>query len=341
MPIQHRLARICWNSRDWIAPTGEAARLERGRGTYVDKYGFGTEEWLFNLAWPVHGWHYGYVQALSEDRSTVEDVIHLHLFTIDPSGARRYVGMIRNCERIENESAKIAFMAYKRNGWLKLMREQVQSIPGAKPDKLDRSSPDDLFNLRFRSTQLVLHCPALTINDPGFGRKYVRYQPIYKAPDWMISSGDIAKGGTAGTPKIPREPKKNRTTKKATQAGPVDLLHNKLQEELAALLAKKYGLSNVEVEANHVNITVNAKSSRYLIELKTTPNPRLAIREALGQLLEYAYYHGHTGVSELVVVAPASIDDETSRYLSTLNSKSSFSISYKSFVSGQNDFELR
>jgi Holliday junction resolvase len=64
--------------------------------------------------------------------------------------------------------------------------------------------------------------------------------------------------------------------------------------------------ANVTLETENVDITVVDGKKTILIEIKTDPNPRAAIREAIGQLLEYAYYRSLKafGVLELVVIAP-------------------------------------
>ncbi len=58
-------ARICWNSQGWIFPTGEAKELEK-KGSYVNRSGFGHEEWLFNFAWLIDGYHYAFLQPVSD-----------------------------------------------------------------------------------------------------------------------------------------------------------------------------------------------------------------------------------------------------------------------------------
>ena len=54
--------RICWNSKGWVFPLGEAKELEAG--TYVARFGFGHEEWLFNFAWLIDGYHYSFLQPV-------------------------------------------------------------------------------------------------------------------------------------------------------------------------------------------------------------------------------------------------------------------------------------
>jgi len=52
----------------------------------------------------------------------------------------------------------------------------------------------------------------------------------------------------------------------------------------------------VILESDDVDITIPGEKKTILIEIKTDSNPRVAIREAIGQLLEYAYYRPQTGI---------------------------------------------
>src|ERR1700759_5759311 len=54
-PVKKYYARICWNSKGWMFPTGEAANLERN--THARENGFGYEEWLFRFEWIFKGYH--------------------------------------------------------------------------------------------------------------------------------------------------------------------------------------------------------------------------------------------------------------------------------------------
>ena len=55
-------ARLCWNTRNWVQPSGDARMVEQ-KNTYTARNGFGHEEWLFNFQWILDGWKYGFLQA--------------------------------------------------------------------------------------------------------------------------------------------------------------------------------------------------------------------------------------------------------------------------------------
>jgi hypothetical protein len=73
-----------------------------------------------------------------------------------------------------------------------------------------------------------------------------------------------------------------------------------------------------------------------LIEIKTHSSARSAIREALGQILEYAYYDHSTGVSEvaLYIVGPGSETEECRAYIALLRSQFNIPVGYCQFSRG-------
>lgn len=56
------IARICWNTKDWIQPSGDKKGLERL--SYVATHGFGAEEWLLNSSWLLDGFHYAFLEPV-------------------------------------------------------------------------------------------------------------------------------------------------------------------------------------------------------------------------------------------------------------------------------------
>ena len=90
------------------------------------------------------------------------------------------------------------------------------------------------------------------------------------------------------------------------------------------------------LERNNVDITVTDGSKTILIEIKSHSNPRTAIREAIGQLLEYAYYRPSrdVGVLELVIIAPANLDRPATEYLHRLRTDFKIPVSYCSHSEG-------
>jgi hypothetical protein len=125
-------------------------------------------------------------------------------------------------------------------------------------------------------------------------------------------------------------------TRKGVPDVTYDPFHKLLQAELLKGFQKQYGRENVIIERDHVDITVIIEAKIVLIEIKTNPSPRAAIREALGQLLEYAYYQSLKKYEsvELVIMAPGVVDELAEKYIERLRSQFKIPISYYSYAEG-------
>lgn len=337
------LARLCWNSAHWVRPTGEAKATEKG--TYVTDFGFGHEEWLFNLAWVLDdGFHYAYLQPMNDSwKNFTGQTIRVRLFTIAPDRQRFYVGELRSCDVLNEEQAAAASKAYKKRGWADERRKQLVEL-GAKLKGLD-GPPLTLFNIRFRpqdATYFTPHRPALPM---PLAKQHVKY----KLYNWhSLLTKDFKKSGPTPTPEkkpetggVKRKPTKT-IQKRGTAPSSYDPVHNILQTELYKLLRKEHGKGAVTMEEGKVDLRVRLPNRNILIELKTTPSARLAIRHALGQLLEYAHFAQSSNAlePEFVVVAPAVPDEEEERYLKSLKAKLNVQLSYRTYQRGMKEFKL-
>jgi len=113
----------------------------------------------------------------------------------------------------------------------------------------------------------------------------------------------------------------------------VHLLHNRMQHDLASHLIAKHGPKNVRVEqpigGRSIDLVLCCPGGYWFYEIKTHLSPRLCLREAIGQLLEYAFWPGGPDVSRLVVVGPSPLDQDSERYLKTLRSRFSLPLEYE------------
>jgi len=104
----------------------------------------------------------------------------------------------------------------------------------------------------------------------------------------------------------------------------VDLIHNRLQEALCRRLASRYGAKNVGDEQQigkgaKVDVVVRWRKAYLFYEIKTANSPRACIREAIGQLLEYAFWPPAKEVMRLIVVGKRAIDKDGREYLRCLS----------------------
>ena len=112
------------------------------------------------------------------------------------------------------------------------------------------------------------------------------------------------------------------------------LRHNILQEKLYQKLAKKHGRNNVSVEqasgvGTSIDLVVRHGDEFWFYEIKTADSPRACLRQAVGQLLEYAFWPGAHPANRLVVVGENAPDAESTKYLETLKRRFRLPIAYE------------
>lgn len=120
----------------------------------------------------------------------------------------------------------------------------------------------------------------------------------------------------------------------AQKALDVNLRHNILEEALYRRLAEKYGAENVGTELENgagtsVDVVVRQKEIFWFFEIKTEQSPRACLRQALGQLLEYAFWPGTQEASRLIVVGETALDKEGKEYIRTLRERFSLPLEYE------------
>ena len=115
----------------------------------------------------------------------------------------------------------------------------------------------------------------------------------------------------------------------------IRLRHNDMQLTLYDKLASKYGKDNVGTEIPSgnglpIDVVVKDEDDSYsFYEIKTSHAPRICIREAIGQLLEYAYWDiCGPEIKNLFIVGPNSMDDAAEKYLSELKERFTLPIRY-------------
>jgi hypothetical protein len=102
------------------------------------------------------------------------------------------------------------------------------------------------------------------------------------------------------------------------------LLHNALQNALYAYLSGNYGEKNIGTEvptgASDTSIDLVRRHGNDFIfyEIKTAVSLKKALREALPQLLEYAYWPSTKRAVQLIVVTPNKSTSEAREYLKLL-----------------------
>ena len=110
------------------------------------------------------------------------------------------------------------------------------------------------------------------------------------------------------------------------------LIHNELQNILYDYLVSIFGKSNVGSEITSgppqtsIDLVVKREKTYVFYEIKTSPSIRKCIREAIPQLLEYAYWPNDDRAVELVIVTANQPTKDAKTYILLLRSRFSLPI---------------
>jgi hypothetical protein len=323
----HRLARIAYNSAGWQHPTGEAGDHESGE-TYNAKNKFGHEDWLFRAEWVIDGWRYAFIQGLNKHRQAyIGQSLDVSLYTLQPDKRRRLVATIYGLESLSDDQAKDALAVFKTRGWLKTMQDDVKKIGGNTDALGDPKWAEHVLNVRFRRENVEFHPPETLLPDDDWIHDRHRYL-LYKFEETDRKRVEKSTSGRAGSQELPEVRRLFRRGTKPIEYTPE---HGKMQAKLMAELTAQYGASHVLREQDFVDVRVETDQELIYFEIKTDLDPRAVIRQALGQVLEYAYHPVRTGrrPTSLVIVGRTELNSDDEAYVQALCNEFHLPLSYR------------
>lgn len=115
----------------------------------------------------------------------------------------------------------------------------------------------------------------------------------------------------------------------------IDVRHSLLQEKLAEKLREEFGKKNVGMEnsfsgsLNRVDVTVNNNGKHAFYEVKVASSAKACLRQATGQLLEYAFWPGKKHADKIIVAGEHALDTEGDKYISFLRDEFKLPLDYK------------
>lgn len=118
----------------------------------------------------------------------------------------------------------------------------------------------------------------------------------------------------------------------------VSLRHNLMQAALTTRLIAEYGAANVADEhpsglGTKIDVVLRRGTDAYwYYEIKTATSPQACLREALGQIMEYAYWPGAKEPERLIVCGESALDDDGRAYLRQLNERFRLPVAYEQIV---------
>lgn len=334
-PGRNKLARVCWNTAGWQRPSGPAGK-SIGAGTHESEAGagFGAEEWLFDFERLIDGYHYAFLQPLNNEANRGAN-FNIRLFTRDSTDkASYYVGRLRDAHVLTDEERQAVSRKYRRLGWYDQMQRELDEVGGDSTfDNGDELAP---FNVRFRPEDVERPVGGL--------------EEIEELSEWTGSQRyKLFNDHSSYTPK-PATNKvqlvfKGKSTPKNTPVGTrrtrqreAELigLHDQVQDSLLAKLQQQYPKQKLEMEARiepygtEVDLVRVRPDGGYVFyEVKVMGSAKACIREALGQLLEYAHWPACDLAAEWVIVSYHAPTKEVAEYLEKLRQTYALPVSYE------------
>lgn len=316
------LCRLCWNSEGWRRPTDEAARSEKG--SYVAEHRFGHEEWLFSHECLVDGYRVGFIQAISKSRKKLAGQnIEVLLYTKNPDGLWCKVGRIASAVVLTETEAIEVVKKLSDAGILQAMGADLERLK-ISGDKIRDALATNIANIRFYPKDCeVLDPPEPFKEQKLFSKTYPRYL------SYRVNSTDkslaLTKPRTARCGSINLK-KMDQRLRRSVPATIQDPKHDRLQNAIHTFLKKNF--TDVSYEENWIDLSVKIKDIQVIFEVKAASSVKRCIREALGQLLEYAHYPNHNEQLYLVVAGDALAQTDERLYISFLRETYNLNLYY-------------
>lgn len=327
--LPQKITRIAYNSKGWQRPSGDAKKQE-ATGTYNNQHGFGHEEWLFRSDWLIDGWRYAFIQGINKSQRKLvaaKEAFDLTLFAIQPDGRRRYVAVIKEVECLDEQSAESAIKIFKETGWFKQMLEEIREV-GGDADALGNSpEAKHVLNVRFRLENVVHNRPDDFANENDPIIRLNRYLIYDLAQDENLLNSALLRRRKGS----PLAPSSNKVVRRGTGASEYTPEHALMQKKLLLELKKEFPGAEIIAEQDFIDVTVRMKAELLLFEIKSDLEPRAVIRQALGQILEYAFHpqRAQKLPVRLVIVGRRKLSVDEQSYLDRLRNEFTLPLEYR------------
>jgi hypothetical protein len=323
--IKNKVTKLVWNTNGWKFPSGYKGK-SKSEGNFEASSGYGHEEWLFDRSKPLNGYHYSFIQALNlETDRHVGKQLNISLYT-SIANVQYYAGTIMNAEPITVEEGLWAYGEYQRKGWLNKMADDVAFV-GADAEQFKSTPAEIFFNVKFKFAQVLQPEELLRIsgNDPNITNN--RFNLISQKGPLVFDETTVEEPGEdEGNAKSTRKVKR-----KMTYDGEYSPYHNQMQNEIHGVLKASKIYQHVYFEKGRVDLSAMKPDGEWhYFEIKTD-DPKMSIRKALGQILEYAHFPAVHKAKKLIIIGDTRPDDRVVNYLNLLRETYELPVSYRCF----------
>lgn len=217
-------------------------------------------------------------------------------------------------ECITEEQAQAAYKYYRKQGWLRELKEDIRFVGGTVKDM---EANGLLFNIRFKFKDADINYsnrPVIAEEDPNTQGLY--YTLMDKKGDFVFEKDEEGNIRTLNTDSFVKTSKSGDIL--------IDPLHKKIQTVIAEFLKDEYVHLYIEKSENNDGSHRFDMKGKFLktdewhyFEVKTS-SAKKSIREAIGQLLEYSHYPNYDRATKMYIVGPEKPDEQDIQYLQKL-----------------------
>jgi hypothetical protein len=310
--MTEKISRICWNDFLWSRPSGTNGKSP-STGTYEKQVGYGHEEWLLDKSKIVNGYHYGFLQPFNKTGKHVDSTYKIWLYSI--TGRQKFlVGYIDRAICISQDESEETYGTYKRNGWIKEMIGDLENA-GIDPKHIKDTPIRKFFNVKFKTKDIKLSDDFKKISDRDKNLTTPRYNLLDKVANFKFEA--VKQTGIDGY------------FRKSVSETFVDPYHKKIQKTLVKILRKNGHFKNILIENNNVDVQARFNSQQLIYFEIKTGTAKNNIRQAFGQLLEYAFFPDTIKANKLIVVGDEEPSMEIRKYIKHLRTQTGLRIFYQ------------
>lgn len=323
--LKNKIARICWNTNGWKKPSGSDGK-SNSKESYENMYGYGHEEWLFDKSKTIDGFHYAFLEPLRLKSDKHENKIYtLSLFTINNLNKKYFVGKISDVECITPSKSLEIYDEYKERGYIEQMKSDIQKVSG-EWETFIFTEPEKFFNIKFKFSNVKLVDELEEISDKDINITTNRFKLLPQKNPILNETIEEPIYLFEGNKKNTRKRKKVFNTECE-----FDPFHDMMQNALKDLLDKSGDYQIVQIEQDRVDLkALTVNNQWHYFEIKTD-SPKLSIRKAIGQIMEYAYYPNSKKADKLIIISDGLPNKDTIDYLKFIREMFNIPISYRSF----------
>lgn len=281
--------------------------------SYVGRNGFGHEEWNMNVSDVLDGKAFGYTYYNPPDHSSLIGKAHdIFFFAINPAKERALVGYYEGAVFLDQEEREKLKDAFEQSDILDKRVEELLALglPSIKTTNearrllLDQFSANIVVNPRnvhSFGTPVVMSAEMLEGREPKYLSRYTTPVFLTSKPSIRKRKSGAGSKPSTGSDQELLEDAYLRFTK--AQQKVVFRLHNQLSNRFRKWL-RGIGVKDISAESAFVDVQCMFEGKRHLFELKTCylQTTKHAIRDAIGQILEYIYFPGRKQPSFSAVV---------------------------------------